>query len=371
MKAITKILFFCLFVLFISCKDEHNDLPDGIYADIETDKGDIIVQLEYEKTPVTVANFISLAEGKNSFVEEQYKGKPFYNGLKFHRVISKNNGDSEDFMIQGGDPMGTGEGGPGYKFKDEFHHELLHDKPGVLSMANAGINTNGSQFFITIVPTPWLDSKHTVFGHVVEGQDIVNSIVQNDSIKSITIIRKGSNAKKFDAEKVFKEYYTTEAENQKEITEKVAKVSINNRVKFENLRMNGTKTESGIVYEFDHKGEGKKPDNGTEVLINYSGYFESGDLLDTSILSIAESYYKVDPQKLAMNGYTPIAFPYGSKQGLIQGFIEALELMSYNDKLTVYIPSNLAWGEQGNRAVPPNANVIFEIELLENQKNKE
>jgi peptidyl-prolyl cis-trans isomerase A (cyclophilin A) len=178
-------------------KPRKPKLEKGIYAMIKTSKGDIILMLEYQKTPLTVANFIGLAEGKLDN-KAKASGIPFYNGLKFHRVI-------KDFMIQGGDPAGNGSGGPGYKFKDEIVPELKHDRPGILSMANAGPATNGSQFFITHKETPWLDGKHTVFGHVIVGQDVVNAIVQGDTIESIEIKRVGKEAKRFHAVKTFNE----------------------------------------------------------------------------------------------------------------------------------------------------------------------
>ncbi|MDO9260743.1 MAG: peptidylprolyl isomerase, partial [Flavobacteriaceae bacterium] len=197
--------FSILFVLITltACKTaKYPDLKDGLYAEIQTSKGDILLQLTYDKTPFTVASFVSLAEGSNKNVTDSIKGKRYYDGLKFHRVI-------KDFMIQGGDYLGTGEGGPGYSFPDECPIDSLnnlilkHDKAGVLSMANAGPETNGSQFFITHKETPWLDGKHTVFGLVILGQEVVNAIVQDDIIKKIEIIRIGKDAKKFDAVKVF------------------------------------------------------------------------------------------------------------------------------------------------------------------------
>lgn len=173
---------------------ENKEMSEGLFAEFNTSKGTIICQLEYQKAPMTVANFVALAKGERKNTAKA-DGVPYYDGIVFHRVIP-------NFMIQGGDPTGTGSGGPGYMFPDEFDPSLKHDKPGILSMANAGPGTNGSQFFITHVPTPWLDGKHTIFGHVISGQDVVDAIQQGDSIKTLKIIANGKDAKAFDEKKV-------------------------------------------------------------------------------------------------------------------------------------------------------------------------
>lgn len=351
---------FVLFALFtISCEKKHDNLADGIYADIETVKGNIMVSLEYKKTPVTVANFISLAEGKNPFVSPKYKGKPFYNGLIFHRVVNH-------FMIQGGDPDGTGNGNPGYKFKDEFDQTLRHDKEGVLSMANAGPNTNGSQFFITHNPTPHLNDMHTVFGHVIEGMDVVNAIEMNDEIISVTIIRKGKDANQFDAVKTFKNYYDKEAVELKKMADKYAKVQADKVLEFEALSKKAIKTESGLKFAYIKKSNNPKPVAGTKVMFSYAGYFMNGDLFDTNYAEVAKTYGKYEVTRDRMGGYAPVPFQYGKKDGLIPGFIEGMEKMAVGDKIILFIPSYLAYGERGSQGViPPNTDLIFEMELTE------
>lgn len=341
---------------FYSCKDEHSNLPDGLYADIETSKGHIIVELDYKKAPVTVANFVTLAEGKNEFVTKEYlKGKPFYDGLKFHRVI-------EEFMIQTGDPEGTGSGDTGYKFKDEIT-DLKFDKGGVLAMANNGPGTNSSQFFITHVETPWLNGKHTIFGHVVEkGQEVVNQVKQDDKIVTVTIIRNGEAAKKFDAVKVFHDYFSEIAKEQSKYAgvqkEKVAALAA--------LKAKATKTSSGLEYVITEKGTGKKPANGTQVYIHYSGFLENGTLFDSSVEEVAKTFGKFDHARAEAKGYQPIPFTAGSKSGLIPGFIEGIEQLSFGDKAVIFIPSHLAYGATGaGNVIPPNANIVFEIQLLE------
>lgn len=364
MKKMTS-LFLGLIAFFTACNNPNDKLEDGLYADIKTSKGNIMLQLEFEKTPVTVANFVALAEGNHPFVDEKHKGKPFYDGLKFHRVIN-------DFMIQGGDPDGNGSGGPGFKFKDEFDPELKHDRAGILSMANAGPGTNGSQFFITHKATPWLDNMHTVFGHVIEGQDIVNAIVQDDLIEEIKIIRKGRDAKRFDAVKIFKEYFEKEAEELKAETERLEKVTQEKSGQIKYLKENGTKTDSGLIYQIIEKGDGEKPKKGTKVFINYSGHLTNGELFDSSSEIVANRFGKLNIQKQKAKGYRPIPFTYGDKLGMIPGFIEAIENMSYGDRIQAYIPSNLAWGEQGaGGVIPPNADVVFDIELLKTMPTEE
>ena len=357
-------------ISLVSCKESHRDLKDGLYAEIETNKGTILVQLEFEKTPVTVANFITLAEGKNTFVNEEYKGKKFYDGLKFHRVIA-------DFMIQGGDPLGDGTGDTGYKFKDEIT-DLKFDKEGLLAMANSGPGTNSSQFFITHNATPWLDGLHTIFGHVVnDGMKTVNTIAQDDSILSITIIRNGEAAKKFDAVKIFNDFFANEAENlknqaakdlenQKIYAEKYKAIIASKVSDFKKIKSESIKTKSGLEYKITQKGNGKKAAKGAPIYIHYAGFLEDGTLFDSSIESVATAFGKFDQRRADANQYIPIPFQAGQKEGMIPGFIEGLEYLSFGDKAVLFIPSRLAYGEAGaGGVIPPNANIIFEVQLLE------
>lgn len=347
-----------LVLLLVSTFFSFAQTEDGLYAQMKTNKGDILLKLEYQKTPITVANFVALAEGTNPFVEEKLKGKPYYNGLKFHRVIA-------DFMIQGGDPDATGAGGPGYKFKDEFDESLKHTKGGILSMANAGPGTNGSQFFITHKATPWLDNKHSVFGEVLEGMDVVNKIAQGDEIMELNIIKIGTDAKNFNAKKVFSDYYgkkDEEAKAAKAIAEKVSKDKL---AFFTKMRKKATKTASGLEYVVITKGKGTKPTAGTNVFVHYAGYFENGELFDSSYEEVAKAYGKHDHRRADSKGYQPFPFEYGKKGGLIPGFLEGLETMNFGDKLLLFIPSKLGYGEQSVGPISPNTNLIFEIEMLQ------
>lgn len=375
-KKISTIISILLLSL-TSCKDEYKDLKDGLYAKIETSKGIIIAELDYKKAPTMVANFVTLAEGKNQYVTEEFKGKPFFDGLKFHRVISKTNGDSEDFMIQTGDPLGNGSGDAGYKCRDEIT-ELRHNEPGILSMANSGPNTNSSQFFITLAPTPWLDGKHSVFGCVIgDGMTIANSIVKDDIIKSVTIIRKGEAVKKFDAIKVFNDYFKTETENQKkqaaldaqmkkEYEAKYKQVIKKKLTYFNKLNSSAAKTSSGLKFNITQKSSLDKPKEGETVYIEYSGFLEDGTLFDTSDANVAKEFGKYDEQRAEENGYAALPYVMGSNR-MIPGFIEGLSKLKIGEKAIFFIPFTLGYGEQGaGNVIPPNANLIFEVAL----KNK-
>ena len=309
-----------------------NNKEDGLYAKINTSKGDILIYLEYKKAPMTVANFIGLSEGT---IENKIKpkGTPFYDGLKFHRVIA-------DFMIQGGCPIGTGTGDPGYKFPDEFHPDLTHSGPGIISMANSGPNTNGSQFFITHKETPWLDNKHSVFGHVVSGQEIVDLIAQDDQIISIEIIREGKDAESFNTVKSFidgqAEYKKIEALKEKE-----------NQDKLNELSKGSKKTASGLLYSIQKEGSGDKAKSGDLVSVHYSGFLLDGTKFDSSY-----------------DRGTPIEFVLGQGR-VIKGWDEGISLLNVGSKAKFIIPANLGYGNRAMGPIPANSILIFEVELVE------
>ena len=306
-------------------------MKDGLYAKITTSRGDILLALTYDKTPGTVGNFVGLAEGK---LPENKTGKPFYDGLKFHRVIA-------DFMIQGGCPLGTGTGDPGYKFDDEFHPNLKHSGPGVLSMANSGPDTNGSQFFITHVATPWLDNKHTVFGYVVEGQEVVDSVKQGDKIESVTIVKVGADAEAFDAVKAFKTF-NEEGAKREEAQKAAAEALLQKHT--EGMEI----TPSGLHYKIFHHGDGEKPKRGAHVSVHYTGMFLDGGVFDSS-------YQRNQP----------IQFPLGEGH-VIAGWDEGIQLLKKGDKARFVIPSHLAYGSRGaGGVIPPNASLVFDVELVD------
>ena len=306
---------------------------DGLYAKFNTSKGEILVALEYKKTPGTVGNFVALAEGnlENSIKPQ---GTPYYDGLKFHRVIP-------DFMIQGGCPLGSGTGNPGYKFDDEFHPDLKHDGPGVLSMANSGPGTNGSQFFITHIETTWLDGKHTVFGKVTEGQEIVDTITQSDSIQSLEIIRTGADAEAFNAIEAFR---TFEGSCEKRLAEakQVADAEM------DKLATGFARTESGLRYQILQEGKGNKAEKGKTVSVHYKGQLADGTVFDSS--------YKRNQ---------PIDFALGVGQ-VIAGWDEGIQLLKVGAKARFVIPGDLAYGSAGaGGVIPPDATLIFDVELMD------
>ena len=350
--------FLIILIINFSCNMSQKNNNDTIYASIETSKGIIKTQLFFNLTPVTVANFISLAEGENKEVSDQYKGKKYYNGITFHRVIP-------DFMIQGGDPTGTGSGSPGYNFKDEFVDELKHDSAGILSMANAGPGTNGSQFFITHKETPWLDGAHTVFGNVVEGQDIVDKIEQGDSIINIKIIRQGNSAKKFNAPKIFTNHFKEEEKRKKEKEKALEKLKKDVSKIHSDLKEKSTETETGLKFFINEKGDGDMVDENKVILTHYAVYFEDGNLLDTSILEIAEKFNMFDNRRAQAGGYSPIEAKVGAKDMMIQGFKEGLKLLKTGDKATLFLPYYLAYGETESRGIPAKSNLIFEVEIVD------
>ncbi|MGB0376638.1 MAG: peptidylprolyl isomerase [Flavobacteriaceae bacterium] len=351
------LLLFTFLLVLSHCKSPYPHLDNGMYADMETNKGTILLSLAYDKTPVTVANFIALTEGNHNQVSPEFKGKPYYEGIVFHRVI-------QDFMIQGGDPTGMGSGGPGYRFDDEIT-DLKHDGPGILSMANAGPGTNGSQFFITHKETPWLDGKHTVFGFVVEGQNVVDSIAQNDTIRKIKIIRKGKEAKSFDAPKVFDDYLSNKEAKEKEAAAKAAAIKKENTDRFDQLKSQTTNAESGLSYVITTQGSGPSVTTTNKALTHYAVYFTDGTLLDTSLSEVADRNDMLNEAKLAAGKYVPILADTSPEAELIAGFKEGVALLKQGDKATVFLPSNLAYGEKGRSGIAPNTDLIFELEIVE------
>ena len=353
-----KNIILLLLTINFSCNMSQKSDNSTINALIETNKGEIITELFFKQTPVTVANFISLSEGDNKEVSEQYKGKNYYDGLTFHRVI-------EDFMIQGGDPTGTGSGSPGYSFKDEIVEILKHDSAGILSMANAGPGTNGSQFFITHKETPWLDGLHTVFGKVISGQEIVDSIEQGDSILSITIKRDGKEANKFNASKIFTNHFKEEEKLKKEKEKMFQKLKNDVSKEHNNLKTKSLETETGLKYFINSTNNGALVDENKTILTHYAVYFEDGTLLDTSILEVAQRFNQVNAQRKSAGGYTPIEARVGPKDMMISGFKEGLKLLKIGDKATLFLPYYLAYGETEQRGIPAKSNLIFEVEIVE------
>ncbi len=313
-------------------------LKDGLYAKFTTSKGEILCKLEFKKTPLTVANFVGLAEGTKKIGGGSAPGARFYDGLTFHRVIP-------DFMIQGGCPLGTGTGGPGYTFVDEFDPSLKHDRPGILSMANAGPDTNGSQFFITHVPTPWLDGKHSVFGHVVEGMDVVNKIAGGDLINTVEIIRVGSSARAFASDQAAFDRLLEKIEKDKNKKQQKAQEKELKRIKQKWPDHHFTTT--GLRYVVKKEGEGPSPEKGALVKVHYTGRLLDDTKFDSSV-----------------DRGEPIEFKVGTGQ-VIAGWDQALLHMKKGEKRVLIIPPELGYGPQGRGPIPPNAWMVFEVELID------
>lgn len=363
-----KQIFFGISLLAIvlsGCKSaKYADLGDGIYADIKTTQGDIILKLYHEATPVTVANFVSLAEGTSTFVSDSLKGKKYYDGLTFHRVM-------KDFMIQGGDPLGSGTGGPGYRFGDEFVDTLKHNRKGLLSMANAGPKTNGSQFFITHKATPWLDGKHTIFGEVVEGLEVVDSITAvtvlpgnkpevDVVMNKVEIIRNGKEAKKFDANAIMADYFV-EAERLEAQFQKMKEATV---AKFEEQSENAETLPSGLKILKLKSGDGEQPKHGQKVFVNYAGWLmNNAELFDTSDIIVAEKFEKVNPGKRDQGGYSPYPMDYSPEAKLAAGFREGLLTMKVGDKIRIFVPPYLGYGDNDYGPIPGGSTLVFDLEI--------
>lgn len=338
-KIISGLIFGFAMLSSVACSPKGKKMEalngkEGVFAVIDTDKGEIVLNLFYKETPMTVTNFVGLAEG----TLDAAKGKPFYDGLKFHRVIA-------DFMIQGGDPRGNGTGGPGYKFPDEFVDGYVFDKPGKLAMANSGANTNGSQFFITHVPTEWLNYKHTIFGEVVTGQDVVNAVAQDDKIKSVKIIRQGADAEKFTA---------TQADFDK-LVKDVAKANEEREAKKMAKVIEGCeKTKEGIYYKITKKGNGKKAGAGKKVTVEYRVYTVAGP--DT-VFDASKGFH---PQ-----GHEPLDFTTNGRE-MIQGFDLMVQDMEYGETRYMVLPPDMAYGPRGIPQVGVSGTdyICFDVTLV-------
>ena len=371
------VLTACISLLFTtsSCQNKYPELEKGLYAEFNTTKGVMLAKLYYDKVPLTVANFVGLAEGIHPKLNDSLKGIPYYNGTIFHRVIDK-------FMIQGGDLSGTGMGKTGYTFNDEFHDSLKHDKPGVLSMANSGPDTNGSQFFITEVPTPWLDKKHSIFGQIVKGihvQDSISNVevmpgsnkpLEKIKIKSLNIIRIGSEARNFDAPKIWeKELPALEKRRLDKENELKRKIEQNQKIaltKNNEYKTKSKSTNSGLLYYTLKAGNGKKPKKGENIRLFYEGYFVDGKLFSTNIKSTDMNFGTFSSIKEQRRMYEPMAMLYSDDAQMIPGFKEGVFKMTYGEKIFLYIPSYLAYGEQERGPIKPNSDLIFIVELLKN-----
>ena len=374
-----------LLISSTGCQEKYPDLGEGMFAEFVTSKDTIIIQLFYDKVPLTVANFVGLADGTHPMLPDSLKGKPYYDGTVFHRVI-------DNFMIQGGDPTATGSGSPGFKFGDEFDDSLKHDKPGILSMANSGPATNGSQFFITEKPTPHLDNRHSVFGEVVKGFAIVDTIsnvkvtpgsnkpVEDVKILKLNIIRQGMSAKGFDAVDTWNtelplleekrlqklEDAKQKAEEAKKIAEEKMQIAADEMVAgLDTYKSKATQQTSGLLVYNITKGNGPKPRTGATVKLNYEGYFTDGKLFGSNVKSVDEKYGTYDIRKEQQGAYNAMPMKIDPEAQMIPGFKEGVFDMSVGGKIFLYLPSYLAYGEKGRGPIKPNTDLMFIIEMLE------
>jgi cyclophilin family peptidyl-prolyl cis-trans isomerase/FKBP-type peptidyl-prolyl cis-trans isomerase len=366
MKYIKKTMFFLSMALIfttLSCQNKYPELGNGLFAEFATSNDTLVVELFYKKAPLTVANFVALTEGTHPNLADSLKGIPYYDGTIFHRVIDK-------FMIQGGDPTGTGSGSPGYSFGDEFDESLKHDKSGILSMANSGPATNGSQFFITEVPTPWLDNKHTIFGQVVKGLEVQDSIsnvkvnpgnnkpIDDITILSLNIIAQGIESKRFNAAKSWEKELPL-------LEEKIEAAAALYLPLIESYKNKAITKDSGLLVYTITGGNGKKPKQGQTISLFYEGYFSDGKLFGTNVKKIDEDFGSFSIQKEQRGLYKPMPMLFSAEAQMIPGFKEGVFGMTIGEKAFFYLPSYLAYGESGRGPIKPNTDLVFIVEMLE------
>lgn len=323
-----------LALVLFACSTPARELPDGLYAEITTDRGEIVIRLEPARAPVTVMNFVGLAEG--TIDNDHAPGKRFYDGLTFHRV-------EPGFVIQGGDPNGDGTGGPGYRFPTETHPELLHDRPGIVAMANSGPDTNGSQFYITMGPTPHLDGGYNVFGEVIEGMSVVTSIQAGDRIRSVKILRSGEEAVAYRAStdrfRGLMDDLQAEREAGRLRTQQETLDAL--RDSYPGL----AEYQDGLLLARLQEGSGATPIQGQEIEIHIVFSLPDGRQLDST-----------------RDRGSPQRFRY-LQDRLIRGLEMAVGTMQVGERTVALVPPGL-WDTGRPPMIPPDSYVVFDIERL-------